>query len=341
MSLQLYRRGAIWHYRGTAARRRLRGTTGTTDKKIAQRIAAEVEAKEWRSHLDGPGAHVTMAQAAISYRNAEKSTRFLERIEDYWKDTRIREITPGAIQQSAIELYPNAKSATRNRQVIVPTQAIINHAAEMGWCSRIQVKRFREETKVKTPATAEWVKTFAVQAQEDSLQHLAALCLFMFGTGARIGEAVSLTWADLDLNQRSASINQTKTGRERSAHLPAPVVAALANIPSNRNPEDLVFGYAARDSVYQVWKKVIERAQIEELSPHCCRHGFATTMLRNGIDVKTVAKLGGWKDAGIVLKHYAHAMDDPTITEAIFDTNLAHDNELETVTHYKQKENKS
>lgn len=282
-----------------------------------------------------------MAQAAIAYRSAEKPTRFLEKIEDFWKDTKLRDIKAGAIRQSAFDLYPDVKGATRNRQVVIPTQAIINHAAEMGWCQKISVKRFHEETKIKVPATAEWVNSFAAQAEADELPHLAAMCLFMFGTGARIGEAAALTWADIDLTKRKAGVNQTKTGHEREAHLPAPVVSALANIPSNRNPDELVFGYASRGSVYKVWHHVVDRAGIEDLTPHCCRHGFATTLLRNRIDVKTVAKLGGWKDAGIVLKHYAHAMDDPTITEGLFDTNLAQGNTDETVTHYKQKEKKS
>ena len=148
MPHSLYRRGKIWHYSGTVAGRRLRGSTGTTDKATAQRIAAETEAAGWRRHLDGPGAHVTFAQASIAYRQAEKSPRFLNRIEDHWKDTLIREITPGAIRASAQTLYPNAKGATRNRQVIVPTQAIINFAASMAWCSPIRVARFKIETKV-------------------------------------------------------------------------------------------------------------------------------------------------------------------------------------------------
>jgi hypothetical protein len=104
MSVEIYKRGKIWHYRGTVAGRRLRGTCGTPDKKIAQRIAAEAENSGWRRHLDGPGAHVTFAQAAIAYRDAGKSHRFLAAIEDFWKDSPIREITAGAIRQSAQKL---------------------------------------------------------------------------------------------------------------------------------------------------------------------------------------------------------------------------------------------
>lgn len=78
------------------------------------------------------------------------------------------DITAGAIQQSALVLYPKASGATRNRQVIVPTSAIINYAAESELCPRIRVKRFKIETKSKEPATLEWVNAF----MEHSSPHL-------------------------------------------------------------------------------------------------------------------------------------------------------------------------
>lgn len=337
MPLEIYKRGAIWHYRGTVAGRRLRGTTGATEKAIAERIAAEKEAAGWRRHLDGPGAYVTFAQAAIAYRDAGKSVRFLEPIEDHWRDTVIRDVTTGAIRQSAIKLYPNVSGATRNRQVIVPTQAVINHAAELEWCSPIKVRRFPISTKTKTPVTTEWVGAFAKQANKDDLRHLAGLCLFMFGTGARRGEACALLWSDVDLFAKTASIRQTKIDDTRIAHLPPPVAIALANIPSNHHPDDPVFGYANGESVGQVWRNVAVRAGISPLSPHSCRHGFATTMLQAGIDPKTVAVRGGWKDVATVMKHYAHAMADPTVTDVLFGTNLTQDTNDKSLTNRKKR----
>ena len=340
MSLEIYRRSKIWHYRGTVAGRRLRGSTFTEDKARAQRIASDAETKQWQSHLDGPGAYVTFAQASISYREAEKSDRFLAVIEDHWKDTKITAITAGAIKQSAIKLYPDAKPATRNRQVITPTIAVINHAAELEWCSPIKAKKFKEGApKLKIPADRDWVTAFAEQAIKDELPHLAAICLFMFGTGARVGEATEITWGDVDLMANTVTINQGKTDTVRTSHMPSPVVAALANIGGNRDPEEKVFGYAAPDSIRQVWDNVIERARIKRLTAHCCRHGFATSMLRAGYDVKTVAKLGGWKDVATVLKHYAHALDDITVTDALFDTKLTQGNSGKPATYGKQKGN--
>jgi integrase len=102
------------------------------------------------------------------------------------------------------------------------------------WCAPIKVKRFKSATKTKVPATKEWIKAFADQARLDGLPHLSALAYFMFGTGARRGEACALLWRDIDLFAKQAVIHQTKVEDTRIAHIPQAVLVAIANIPSNR-----------------------------------------------------------------------------------------------------------
>lgn len=315
MPITLYRRpgGKVWHYRGTVNGKRLRGSTKTEKKDVAQRIVSELENKVWKGHLDGPSAVLTFARASGLYRDAGKPERFLDAIEDYWKDTLVKDITAGGIRQSAVVLYPNAKGSTRNRNVIVPTQAIINLAATMELCPPIKVERFKSETKVKKPATWGWVKAYMAHANP----HLGALCCFMFLTGARISEALNVTWGDVDLDQKRVLIKQTKVGKERESHLPQPLVVAIANIESNRNPEEKVFKYSTRHTVTPQWRKPIKRAGIEPLTFHACRHGFATSLLHKGVDPITVAKLGGWADAQLVFNTYGHAMKDDTLADLI------------------------
>lgn len=314
MPLNIYRRGKIWHYRGTVNGARLRGTTGTADKATALKIASGIENAQWKSDLDGPGSVLTFLQAAIKYRQAGKPERFVKFVSDYWKDTLVKDITSGAVRNAAIVLCPSAKGATRNRHVIVPTQAIINHAAELGLCSPIKVTRFAVETKRKKPATWEWVQAFMAHANP----HLGALCCFMFLTGARVTEAINLRWEDVDMVKRTARIRQTKVGSEREAHLPAPLFVAIANIEGERAGK--VFKYSTRDTAKPQWNKVIKRAKIEYLTYHSCRHGFATALLHKRIDPITVSKLGGWKSPQHVFSTYGHAMDDHTLADLIVDT---------------------
>jgi integrase len=315
MPLKLYKRGKIWHYRGTVAGRLLRGSTKTASKETAQRIAANQEQRAWKGHLD-PQSVLTFAQAAMLYRQAQKSDRFLRKIEDYWRDTPIREITPGAIRAAAISLYPTAGPATRNRQAIVPTQAVINHAAEHELCQHIRVTRFEIKRKAKEPVTWEWVQAFMAAAKKPNL---AALACFMYLTGARISQALAVQWADVDFQSRKVLIRATNKGDDdRRAHMPSELIAALADIPGDRAGQ--VFGFKSRGNCRTQWAGAIRRAGIKRLSYHACRHGFATGLLDQGVSPVTVAKRGGWKSAQHVFATYGHDVADDDVTDILTGT---------------------
>jgi integrase len=331
MPLKLYQRNGIWHYRGSVAGRRLRGSCKTKDKTLAAREASEIESREWKRRHDGPGAVLTFAQAAMHFRNAGKPDRFLSKVEDYFKNTLIKDITAGRIRQMAIELYPGCSGATRNRMGITVARSVINFAAESDLCAPIRVRKFKVDAKIKEPATLEWVNAFVAHANP----HIGAMCLFMFLTGARIGEAVALQWKDVDLVEKTALLRQTKVSDERQAHLPKAMIVKLANL--ERIPDRGVFGYLHPDDTWRVWEAAIKKAKIKYLSAHCCRHGFATGLLRRGVDVKTVARLGGWKTAAVVLNTYGHAIEDRTLTDVLMSPELTQKTTLQVVSNGKDE----
>ncbi|NTA27457.1 tyrosine-type recombinase/integrase [Allorhizobium ampelinum] len=326
MSIKLYRRpgGKIWHYRGTVKGRLYRGSTGSDKKDIAQRFISDLENSAWKGHLDGPGAILTFEKAVELYLAAQKPDRFMDDLVAFWKDKLVKDMTSGIIRQSAIVKHPRASGATRNRNFIVPTQAVINHCAKLEFCNHVKVERFKIETKQKKPTTWEWVQAF----MDHSNPHLGAICCFMFLTGARVSEAIGLKWADVDLRERKALIRQTKVGKDRVAHLPPPLMAAIANIEGDSLPEANVFKYSSRHTLKPQWNKVFKRAGIEPLTFHSCRHGFATALLHKGVDPITVAKLGGWADAQLVFKTYGHAMTDETLADLITETQNQHTTEM-------------
>lgn len=326
LNLKLYQRGKVWHYRGRIAGSRIRGSCKTTDKDIAARKVAEIEAREWKCSFDGPAAVLTFPQAAEMYEAAGKTTRFLDRIEDYFKGKLVKDINAGAIRQMAIDLYPNCSGASRNRMGIVPAQAVINHAAELEKCQPIRVRRFKVETKVKEPATLEWIRAFQAHAITPAI---GALPMLMFLTGARIGEAIELQWDDVDLKAKTALIRESKVSKERVAHLPDPLVVALANIPKVEGRG--VFVYRHPDDCKKAWRATIKAAGIKPLTPHSCRHGFATGLLRKGIDVVTVADLGGWKTPAQVFKTYGHAIKNKKLTDVLMEADRELASELKLV----------
>jgi integrase len=215
----------------------------------------------------------------------------------------------------AMTLYPKAGNATRNRQAIVPCQAVINNAAEDELCSHIRVKRFKVEKKIKPPFTLEWVDAFCQHAPP----HLAALVLFMFATGARISEALAVQWEHVNLRDRTIPIPKSKLAEQRIVNPPPRVLAAIANLPrSNHRP---VFFYRKRGDMHNKWNTVIKAAGIKRMTAHSGRHGFATTALQK-MDPKTAAWLGGWKNIRLFMETYAHASEDITLNDRMFDTPL-------------------
>jgi integrase len=268
---------------------------------------SQIETDYWKCHFDGPGAILTFAAAARHYRTAGKSGRFLDPIEKHLGNTLVKDINPGMIQTMAMKLYGHCSGASRNRLAIIPAQAVINFAAESGLCSRIRVKRFKTETKEKPHATLEWVQAFMAEATPA----LGAYALFMFLTGARPTEGLE---ADIDLVGGTALLHESKIGHERRAHMPAMLVAAIANIPEV--PDRPTFFYRNIEDLRLPWDAAIKRAKIQRLTPHCCRHGFITGLLQSGIDVKTAAWLADMTPE-VLLNTYAHALKDRKLTNIL------------------------
>lgn len=325
MPVNLIKRGHIWHIDDTLGppgrRIHVRQSTKTADKAKAQRYATGIEQKIWNGHFDGPTAILTFGEAVKMYRAAGKSNRFLEPIENHLKDWLVKDIKPSTLKAMAIELFPGNSGASKNRRALTPAQAVINHCAEAELCPPLMIKnRFEDDGEPKEPATMEWVQDFSGSAGPI----LGTYALFMFLTGCRPSEALAIDPVkDLDLKARTAIIrNKKERGQhkgQRKAHLPAMLVAALANMPTELDRP--LFWYRDLKVVKWPWDQAVKRAKIQRLTPHCCRHGCVTQLLRRGIDPVTV----GWlvdMTPEMVMETYGHALKDATLTERLIDKPL-------------------
>jgi hypothetical protein len=322
----LYKRGGdIWHYSFTRDDgRRIRASTGTTDKALAKDAAVKHENRERRAAIHGPESVVTFTQAVSLYLDAGKDSRYVLAALDHFKDTLLSRITPPMVRQAAVELYPNGSPATRNRQGISPIQAIVNFAADKGLCPSLRVRRFPVQRTERAAGDKVWLAAFQRAARAKGRHGMAAYARFMFETGARLSQALMLEWSDLDLNAATATVVTRKTGPggapwARSAHLTPVMVAEMANLP-RKGPR--VFGFNTRSNVTKVWNKVVADAKIAPLGRHeAGRHGFATEMIvRNGVDIPTAADAGGWKSRRLMLETYAHSDGVKKAVNEVFGT---------------------
>jgi integrase/recombinase XerD len=136
-----------------------------------------------------------------------------------------------------------------------------------------------------------------------------ALLEVLYGTGARISEAVGLDVDDLDLTDGTVLL-RGKGGKERLVPVgsyardavDAYLVRGRAELSDGRGAGRgvaAVFlnargGRLSRQSAWAVLAKAAERAGVTaEVSPHTLRHSFATHLLDGGADVRVVQELLG------------------------------------------------
>jgi integrase/recombinase XerD len=133
-----------------------------------------------------------------------------------------------------------------------------------------------------------------------------ALLELVYGTGARISEAVGLDVDDLDLTEGTAML-RGKGGKQRLVPVGSFALAAVDDYLSVARPtlvsakvaSPAMFlnargGRLSRQSAWTVLVKAAQRAGVtSEVSPHTLRHSFATHLLDGGADVRVVQELLG------------------------------------------------
>ncbi len=158
--------------------------------------------------------------------------------------------------------------------------------------------------------------------------------IFLIGTGCRVGEALALTWDDIDFNYDFISINKTaaevygdsvihKKTKTASGRRKLPISPTIKDIlerikkedDKNKNKLRLVF----TSCDYKIIKASLLRSKIKEycefagvsrINIHALRHTFATRAIEQDINVKVLSEILGHKDISVTLNTYAHILDE-------------------------------
>ncbi len=158
-----------------------------------------------------------------------------------------------------------------------------------------------------------------------------ALWLTIVSGGLRIGEALSLTWADVDWDrqvlyvqksQRDTAVGPAKnTTSRRMITYPATVMSALqyqqTTQKSRLKPDDweehhLIFPSergTPMDShnVRRAFRRIVKRANLPStITPHSLRHTYATEMLESDVHLKVVQEQLGHSSSQMTSDLYMH-----------------------------------
>jgi len=157
---------------------------------------------------------------------------------------------------------------------------------------------------------------------------LVCLLEMLYATGLRVSELVGLPMSAIGEGSQFLMVSG-KAGRERMVPLSDPAQNALEHYLSVREQfygteeqqvrqEKWLFpsrtsesGHLTRQRFAQLLKDLARAAGVEEgrVSPHILRHAFATHLLSNGADLRSVQKMLGHADIATT-QIYTHVVGD-------------------------------
>lgn len=213
----------------------------------------------------------------------------------YFGRTQVSRITPGMIMAYQIERKKKVTNKTVNNE-INGLKAIITYMVKNEYCRPLSFKiemlpYNRPIPKVPDPAAIQKMIGFI---EKDNKK---AMIYFMWQSGLRRREALSLKWENINWAEQIIYVFDTKGGAPRICLIPQ---KAFEIIKENRQEEGWLFENPKTGQPYKSIKKEMitacKKAGIKRITHHLLRHAFGSTTLEATGNLRTVQVLLGHKD---------------------------------------------
>lgn len=275
----------------------LRGELGIGKKrKDIDFVAARKKFEDWATASKKPGT-------THYYKEC------LRRLSESFAGKRLGSISPIDVERHKQIRIQSGARVRANRELAV-LKALFNRCLE--W------KLFEGDnpvTGVKAIKEPQQRLRYLEPEEEDRLlavapEPLRSIIIVGIHCGLRIrSEALTLQWQHVDFNRRQLTVEAAfaKNGKMRSVPLNSTVRAALERLAVSRKSD---FVFVKRDggrytSVRNGFDAACLKAGLKDVTPHTLRHTFATRLIENGVDLRTVQELGGWSQIKM-LERYGH-----------------------------------
>lgn len=319
--MALRRRGETWWIDFVAGNgQRIRESTGTGDKALAQQLHDRRKAESWRIVKLGERKRRTWNEAVVRWlkESAHKATLKSDKAHLRWLDRYLAGRFLDDISRAAIDRITDARlaegvsNATVNRTLEVLRVILRRCANEWEWLDRIPTIRMLKEPTRRV--------RFLTRQEADRLlgelpAHLADMAAFALATGLRRANVTGLEWTQVDLERRLAWVHPDQAKARKAIAVPLNAEAVLIiRRQAGKHPTH-VFSYEynkkthERRPVRQVstkaWYAALARAGIEDFRWHDLRHTWASWHVQSGTPLHALQELGGW-ESPLMVRRYAH-----------------------------------
>ena len=312
--------------------RRMRESSGTTNRKLAETILAK------KRLLIAENRYLDVRrESGIKFRDF--SVEYLEKYskpnKKSWKSAdansikklnlffgnhELSKITQRMVEeyirlrQSTVRRYLDGKErclapATVNRELsclkIMFSKAIEWGRVESSPCVKVRkLKENNARTRFLTDAEIEQL----MKAAKPKLQQVVTV---LINTGMRRGELQNLKWPDLDFDRNLITLPRTKNGKVRYIPMNEATKQVLLQRRIAKESPLFVFSGTKPDKPWDfctAFDFARERAKLPDVRIHDLRHTFASHLCMKGVDLMTVKELLGHSSLEMT-QRYSHLTD--------------------------------
>ena len=263
----------------------------------------------------------------------------------YFGKMELSKVTVAYCQSVVNEWYENYKSYSYFRAT---TSQILKYGVTMeiiksNPMAKTIVPRKKEEDKKLKYYTKEQLEHFFECLKDYGEYKRFTFFRLLAFSGARKSEILALQWKDVDLFNKSITINKTiakdengnvivqtakTSSSKRIISLDDETIRVLREWHTRQKKDYLKMGFNTSSTEQLVFttmksnqvlepnipngwlKSIIKVYKLPVISPHHFRHTHASLLLQAGVPIKEVSERLGHKDVGVTLSIYSHVMPE-------------------------------
>lgn len=291
----------------------LRKISAYQEKEQAGKTFDEVADEWWEEH-----------EKHIAFYTARSYKPAVIRAKEAFGNTPIKDILPSQISKE-IKTFSKTYADKTVRTQLMMYNLIFKYAVEMGYilinpARDLSVPANLPKKKVSMPSSGD------IQKVKNSIDCTFGLfAYFAMYTGMRRGELLALTWNDIDLDNRTITVNKSiehinnvphiKPPKTKSGNRTVPILDKLFNVLEKiESKNGYVFSNSKGELITETqWQRLWELYTKESgisATAHQFRHAFATMLFENNVSEKDAQEILGHAQLSTTMDIYTDIREE-------------------------------
>ena len=323
----IYRKGKNWYIDYYIKGRRKRKKVGPS-KKLAEQVLKDVHVKIVKGEFLGvyEEKKILFEEFSKQYLDYSKANKALstyknrdvvniKHLRSAFDGRYLFDITPHMIEKYKARRLEKVSPASVNRELAC-LKHIYTKAIDWEYVKTSPAKGVR--LLKEPPGRLRYLMPDEVEALlKNCARHLKPIVVTALNTGMRKSEILNLKWTEVDLKNRKITVINTKNNETRVVPINQTLFKELSRLPHKHdteyvfsNDKGLPYG-----SIKKSFSSALKKAGISDFRFHDLRHTFASHLVMQGVDLRTVQQVMGHKDIKMTMR-YSH-LSPEYVQEAI------------------------